>query len=124
MSKLKEALNLKTNKEIYEFATKQKTKDLVNLIFDLPADKVKLACQLTFAYCDNCARLEEEKLLGGFIYLLSFKMKSQKKFRKEINGVLNFLMMSEEEKRQMITKEEKQKIREIQEKIDKELGDK
>jgi hypothetical protein len=110
---------LKTNKEIYEFASQQKPKDLVNLIYSLPSEKVQLACKLAFSFCDRCARSEQEKPLLEFITLMGYKMKIEKKFRKEINGVLNFMAMSDDEKQKMVSNEERKKIRQIQQENDK-----
>jgi hypothetical protein len=93
--KIKSICSIKNEKELYKTIVKMDPRELVEIIYALPKDKVKHACFIVFAFCDFHAKTNKEKSVLFFASLLERKLKSEKKFRRQIISTLNFLLNSD-----------------------------
>jgi hypothetical protein len=90
-----EILKIKREKDLYKFVIKLKPDVVVDLIYLMPKKKHKYVCFLVFALCDYYGKMNQEEPLLYFVSLLADRGKRETKFRKEINGTLNFMLQDE-----------------------------
>jgi hypothetical protein len=90
-----EILKIKREKDLYKFVIKLKPEVVVDLIYLMPKKKHKYVCFLVFALCDFYGKMNQEEPLLYFVSLLADRGKRDVKFRKEINGTLNFMLQDE-----------------------------